>query len=227
MRILLIEDESRMLQALSEILRLENYQVDCCDNGLDGLDAAETNIYDLIILDVMLPGMDGYSIAETIRSQGITTPLLMLTAKIDLNDKVYGLDCGADDYMTKPFMTEELLARIRALLRRSFNNTDGTLSFGDITISRDTLTLTCTKNKESVRLSDKEFRILEYFILNQGRILTREQLTLKIWGYESDTEYNNVEVYISFTRKKLQYVNSLTTIKAVRGVGYEMRYDDV
>ena len=149
----------------------------------------------------------------------------MLTAKSELDDKVTGLDCGADDYLTKPFMTKELLARLRALGRRNINSPDGTLAFGDITLNKETSTLFCGEN--SVRLSEKELRILEYLIANQGQILTREQLAVKIWGYDSDTEYNNVEVYMSFARKKLNFVKAKVEIKAVRGIGYELRYDHV
>lgn len=227
MRVLLVEDEKRMAQALCELLRLEKYQVDHCSNGLDGMGAIESNIYDIVILDVMLPGMNGYDIAKSVRSKGITTPILMLTAKAELDDKVTGLDSGADDYLTKPFMTRELLARLRALGRRKLGTTDGVLSYGDITLDTGTLTLSCTASGQSVRLSEKEYRILEYFVANSGQILTREQLAVKIWGYESDAEYNNVEVYMSFTRKKLAFVEAKTEIKAVRGIGYELRCSDV
>lgn len=227
MRILLVEDEKRMAQALCEILRLEKYEVDHYTNGLDALSAIENNICDIVILDVMLPGMNGYEIAKRVRSKGITTPILMLTAKSEVDDKVTGLDSGADDYLTKPFMTKELLARLRALCRRTLGITDGVLSYGDITLYTSTLTLSCNSNGQSVRLSEKEYRILEYLIANNGQILTREQLAVKIWGFDSDAEYNNVEVYMSFTRKKLAFVEAKTEIKAVRGIGYELRCDDV
>ena len=227
MRLLLVEDEKRMAQALCEILRQEKYEVDHYANGLDGLAAIESDIYDIIILDVMLPGMNGYEIAKKARQKGIRTPILMLTAKADLDDKVTGLDSGADDYLTKPFMTKELLARLRALSRRNINTADGTLSYGDILLDTNTSTLSCTTNSHSVRLSEKEYRILEYLIANSGQILTREQLAVKIWGFESEAEYNNVEVYMSFTRKKLSFVGAKTEIKAVRGIGYELRCDDV
>ena len=227
MRILLVEDEKRMAQALCEILRLEKYDVDHYVSGLDGLSAIESNIYDVAVLDVMLPEMNGFEIAKTARSRGITTPILMLTAKAEVDDKVTGLDSGADDYLTKPFMTKELLARIRALSRRFSGVTSGALSFGDITLDTSTLTLSCSANGQSVRLSEKEYRILEYLIANSGQILTREQLAVKIWGFESEAEYNNVEVYMSFTRKKLLFVEAKTEIKAVRGVGYEIRCDYV
>ena len=227
MRLLLVEDEIRMAQALCQILRIENYEVDHCADGLDGLAAVEINIYDMIILDVMLPGINGYEIARKARSQGIRTPILMLTAKAELDDKVDGLDSGADDYLTKPFMTKELLARLRALSRRSRNTTDGMLSYGDIVLDTGSMYLSCVTTGQRVRLSEKEYRILEYLIANQGQILTREQLAVKIWGFESNAEYNNVEVYMSFTRKKLAFVGAKTQIKAVRAIGYELRCDDV
>ena len=227
MRILLVEDEKRMAQALCEILRLEKYDVDHYDNGTDGLTAIESGVYDIVILDVMLPGMNGYEVAKHARRKGITTPILMLTAKAELDDKVTGLDSGADDYLTKPFLTKELLARLRALCRRTMNTLDGTLSFGDITLDTNTLELACVGSGQSVRLSEKEYRILEYLVSNGGKILTREQLAVKIWGFESEAEYNNVEVYMSFTRKKLAFVEAKTEIKAIRGVGYELRCDNV
>ena len=227
MKILLVEDEKRMAQALCQILRLENYEVDHCADGLSGLEAIETDIYDIIILDVMLPKMNGFDIAKKTRQKGIRTPILMLTAKSELDDKVVGLDSGADDYLTKPFMTKELLARIRALSRRNINSSDGTLTFGDIMLDTGLATLICMSNEQKVRLSEKEYKILEYLISNQGQILTREQLAVKIWGFESEAEYNNVEVYMSFTRKKLAFVGAKTVIKAVRGIGYELRCEDV
>ena len=227
MKILLVEDEKRMAQALCQILRLENYEVDHCADGLSGLEAIETDIYDIIILDVMLPKINGFDIAKKVRQKGIRTPILMLTAKSELDDKVIGLDSGADDYLTKPFMTKELLARIRALGRRTIHSSDGTLTFGDIKLDAGLVTLICTTNEQRVRLSEKEYKILEYMISNQGQILTREQLAVKIWGFESEAEYNNVEVYMSFTRKKLAFVGAKTVIKAVRGIGYELRCEDV
>ncbi len=227
MRLLLVEDEKRMAQALCEILCLENYEVDHFNNGVDGLAAIKSNIYDIVILDVMLPGMNGYEIAKQVRSEGITTPILMLTAKAEVDDKVTGLDSGADDYLTKPFMTKELLARLRALGRRKLGTTDGVLRFSDILLDTNTFTLSCVKSGQSVRLCEKEYKILEYLIANRGQILTREQLAVKIWGFESEAEYNNVEVYMSFTRKKLAFVESRTEIKAVRGIGYELRCADV
>ena len=227
MKLLLVEDEYRMAQALEEILRQENYEVDCCADGVNGLEALESGIYDIAILDVMLPGMNGFEIVKHARQEGVRTPILMLTAKAEVDDKVKGLDSGADDYLTKPFMTQELLARVRALGRRNINTADGALRFEDIELDVTTATLTCTTNQQSVRLSEKECKIMEYLIANQKQIITREQLALKIWGVESEAEYNNVEVYMSFTRKKLNFVNAKTEIKAVRGLGYELRCSDV
>ena len=227
MKLLLAEDEKRMAKALTELLRLEKYEVDHFADGESALEAIESEIYDVIILDVMMPRMNGFDVARKARKQGIKTPILMLTAKGELDDKVTGLDSGADDYLTKPFMTKELLARLRALCRRNINSDDGSLSFGDIVLDTDTATLKCTANAQSVRLGEKEYNILEYMIANQGRILTREQLAIKIWGYQSEAEYNNVEVYMSFTRKKLAFIGAKTVIKAVRGIGYELRCDNV
>jgi len=227
MRVLLAEDEKRMAAALVALLRQEKYDVDHFADGASALDALESGIYDLAVLDVMMPGMNGYEVAKHARTAGITTPILMLTAKSQLDDKVEGLDSGADDYLTKPFETKELLARLRALGRRSVTFQDGSLRFGDVSLDTATSTLTCETTGQSVRLGEKELRILEYMFLNRGQIMTREQLAVKIWGYENEAEYNNVEVYMSFTRKKLSFVGSGVAIKAVRGLGYELREQDV
>ena len=226
MKLLLGEDEQRMVQALTEGVRQEGYDVDAFADGAEGCFAAESGIYDVIVLDVMLPGKDGCAVARDVRRAGVTTPILMLTAKGEVQDKVAGLDTGADDYLTKPFLTEELLARVRALARRGAGAAVERLGAGNIVLDEATLTLENAETGESVRLSDKESRILEYFLRNRGRILTREQLAQRIWGIESDAEYNNVEVYVSFTRKKLAYLDANVTIKAVRGVGYELRIDE-
>ncbi|MBR7071801.1 MAG: response regulator transcription factor [Clostridia bacterium] len=226
MKVLLAEDEKRMNRALCEIMRQEGYEVTSVDNGEDALDEIESGVYDLIVLDVMMPGMNGFQVAKKARAGGIRTPILMLTAKSELDDKVEGLDSGADDYLTKPFMTKELLARLRALSRRNLPTNDGSLSFEDLTLDVKNALLKC-KNGQSVRLGEKELHILEYLIANGGQVLTREQIALKVWGYDSDSEYNNVEVYMSFVRKKLAFVESGCEIKALRGIGYELRCRDV
>ena len=221
MKILVAEDEKRMNRALCEIIRQEGYEVASVDNGEDALAEIESGVYDLIVLDVMMPRMSGYYVAKKARAAGVRTPILMLTAKSELDDKVEGLDSGADDYLTKPFMTRELLARLRALGRRGIPTNDGSLTYEDLTLDVKNAVLKCADG-QSVRLGEKELRILEYLIANQGQVLTREQIALKIWGYESDAEYNNVEVYRSFVRKKLAFVGSNVKIRASRGIGYSL-----
>ena len=227
MRILLAEDEKRMAAALTALLKQEKYDVDHVADGASALEALESGIYDIAVLDVMMPEMNGFEAARRARNRGVKTPILMLTAKSELDDKITGLDSGADDYLTKPFQTKELLARLRALGRRSGSFQDGSLHFGDLSLDTASATLSCSSTGESVRLSEKELRILEYMFGSRGQIMTREQLAVKIWGFDSEAEYNNVEVYMSFTRKKLAFVGSKVEIKAVRGLGYELREKDV
>ena len=227
MRVLLAEDEKRMAAALVALLKQEKYDVDHVSDGEAALAALESGVYDIAVLDVMMPEMNGFDVARNARHSGVKTPILMLTAKSQLDDKVEGLDSGADDYLTKPFQTKELLARIRALGRRSTSFQDGSLRYGDLSLDPSTATLACASTGQSVRLSEKELRILEYMFSNQGQIMTREQLAVKIWGFDNEAEYNNVEVYMSFTRKKLAFVGSRVEIKAVRGLGYELREKDV
>jgi len=216
-----------MAAALVALLSQEKYDVDHVADGESALTALESGIYDIAILDVMMPEMSGFEVAQKARNHGIKIPILMLTAKSQLDDKVEGLDSGADDYLTKPFETKELLARLRALGRRNSTFQDDSLHFGDLSLEPSTATLTCTVTGQSVRLGEKELRILEYMFRNEGQIMDREQLAVKIWGYENEAEYNNVEVYMSFTRKKLVFVGSKVEIKAVRGLGYELREKDV
>ena len=222
-RVLLAEDEKRMAAAIVALLKQEKYDVDHMTDGASALLALESNMYDIAILDVMMPKMSGFEVSRKARSKGITIPILMLTAKSQLDDKVEGLDNGADDYLTKPFQTAELLARLRALGRRSSSFQENVLHFGDLSLDATTAILTCETSGQNVRLSEKELRILEYMIGNHGHIMTRDQLAIKIWGCESGAEYNNVEVYMSFTRKKLAFIGSTVEIKAVRGLGYELR----
>jgi DNA-binding response OmpR family regulator len=227
MKLLLAEDEVELNQALSAVLKHNNYSVDSVYDGQEALDYLEMGEYDGVILDIMMPKKNGLEVLREVRAKKNQVPVLILTAKSQLDDKVEGLDSGADDYLTKPFQSKELLARLRALGRRSASFQDGSQKFGDLSLDTAKATLTCNSTGQSVRLGEKELRILEYMFGNQGQIMTREQLAVKIWGFENEAEYNNVEVYMSFTRKKLAFVGSKVEIKAVRGLGYELREKDV
>ena len=219
LRILIIEDEVALADALQQIMQKNKYLTDACHDGVAGLDSAMTGIYDVIILDINLPKMNGFDVLRTLRINKISTPVLLLTAKDEIADKVTGLDIGADDYMTKPFNTEELLARIRSLGRISQNTIcENVLTFSDISLNLSTYELSC--GTESLKLGLKEFCIMELFCRNGSAVISKEQLIEKIWGYDSNAEYNNVEVYISFIRKKLLHIHSEVTVKTVRGVGY-------
>ena len=225
MKILLVEDEVRMADAVRDLLLAENYVVDVCHEGTSGLDALLTGIYDLAILDMMLPGLDGRAILENARHQKILCPILMLTARSETADKVSCLDAGADDYLTKPFEVDELLARVRALTRRGASRdiVDNEMTYADLSLNRSTGMLRCLSTGREIRLPEKEYHIMEYLLANVGQLVSKDQLALKIWGYESEAEYNNVEVYISFTRKKMHFLGTSVEIKAVRGMGYELR----
>ena len=219
MRILIVEDEVRLASTLRDLLELNGYSADTCHDGEAGLDNVLSGIYDVVILDVMLPKMDGFSVLRSLRAAGNTTPVLLLTARSEVSDKVEGLDCGADYYLTKPFAPGELLACIRALTRRQPEmQPANTLSYGDVTLDKNSFSLNC--GDRCVRLSRKEFDIMELLMRNREVVLTKETLLLKIWGYESDAEDNNVEVYISFLRKKLAHLHARIRIKTIRMVGY-------
>lgn len=226
MRVLLVEDEAGLTDVLKSVLEDENFDVDISDHGEDGYYQGLSDIYDAVILDGMLPGMDGYDILEKWRAKGIETPVLMLTARSELADKLKGLDLGADDYLTKPFEMEELLARIRVITRRQGKVETQRIAFGDLSLDIHTCMLSNLSSGEEVQLGKKEFQLLEFFIKNSRQIVTREQIAEKLWGYDCDAEYNNVEVYISFTRRKLKFIESGTRIKSVRGVGYRLEIED-
>lgn len=220
MRILIIEDEIRLAQTLSELFRRQGYTADICYEGLSGLDNAASGIYDLIVLDAMLPGLDGFSLLQQLRSGGSSVPVLMLTARSDVADRVRGLDSGADYYLTKPFEPQELLACARLLLRRSDSEPrlDDAITCGDLRLEPGTFLLCC--GQRSVRLSRREYDLMELLMRNDKIIVTKEQILLKVWGYDSDAEDNNAEVYISFLRRKLTHLYSRVKIKTIRMVGY-------
>lgn len=218
MRILVVEDEIRLAEAIAQIIRDGKYTVDVVYDGEDGYDYAMSSIYDVIVLDVMLPGMNGFEIVREMRRNKEQTPVILLTARDEVNDKVTGLDCGADDYLTKPFAAEELMARIRALARRQGEVIMDELNFEDISLNLSTYMLEC--GYKSVHLGLKEFEIMRLLLTNPASIVPKESLLLKIWGSESEAEDNNVEVYVSFLRKKLAYLGSSVNIAVVRKVGY-------
>jgi DNA-binding response OmpR family regulator len=221
MRLLLVEDEVRLSQALVEIFQKNRYGVDTVYDGNEGLKYAQSGIYDAIILDIMLPGMDGLSLLKTLRDEKNMVPVMLLTAKDDVADKIRGLDCGADDYMTKPFNTDELLARVRALTRRKGDIKEESVICGDLILNKNNCELQNAAG-EAIKLSLKEFQIIDLFFDNPRQIIKKERFIEKIWGGDSDAEYNNVEVYISFIRKKMEQLKVKTTIRTARGVGYSL-----
>lgn len=218
MQVLIVEDEVRLAAALKEILEKEKYMVDVVHDGDSALDYITSGIYDVIVLDVMLPGQDGFTIAKKVRAAKIETPIIMLTARNEIQNRVKGLDAGADDYMTKPFAPSELLARIRAVTRRQGEVITDKLTFGDLELDLSTCQL--SKGVKSVHLNFKEFELLKLLIANQGSPMTKDTLITKIWGYDSDASDNNVEAYISFLRKKIAFLGSSVKISALRKVGY-------
>lgn len=220
MRLLLIEDETALADALTEILRQNGYLTDAVYHGSEGLEYARTGAYDLLILDIMLPGMDGLSILRTLRRENFTMPVLLLTAKSDLQDIVAGLDAGSDDYLPKPFSTQELLARLRALLRRGQRYEAQALTYEDLSLNKDTCELSSHGN--SIRLGLKEYRLMEVFLSSPRQIFPKELLISKVWGLDTEADYNNVEVYVSFLRQKLNLLDTRVQIKTNRGIGYSL-----
>lgn len=221
MKLLLVEDEKQLSEALSQILINNKYSVDAVYDGENGLEYALTDIYDAIILDIMLPKLNGLEVLKKLRKENISTPVLLLTAKDSVDDKVTGLDLGADDYLPKPFDPKELLARIRAISRRKGELiNDDLLHYGDINLNISNYDLSCKDS--SVTLTQKEFEILNYFMQRPKNIVSKDDLITKLWGFDSDVEYNNIEVYISFIRKKLTFINSSVKITTIRRAGYKL-----
>jgi DNA-binding response OmpR family regulator len=224
MRLLLAEDEKELANALSVILQHNQYSVDVVHNGKDALDYLDTDLYDAAILDIMMPIVDGLTVVKELRKRGSNLPVLLLTAKSEIDDRVAGLDAGADDYLTKPFATKELLARIRAITRRGQDTTDSTLTFQNITLNRSTYTLSSPTGE--FRLGNKEYQMLEMLMVRPGQVIPTERFMEKIWGYDSEAELNVVWVYLSYLRKKLTALDANVQIKAARNLGYSLEVKD-
>ena len=218
MRLLLADDEKDLVDALEAMLKHNNYSVDVVNNGQDALDYLMLDEYDGAILDVMMPQMDGITVVKKLRENKKNTPILLLTAKSEVEDKVNGLDSGADDYLTKPFVTKELLARVRSMTRRQASFTSNVLEMGNVTLSKHTFELSTEKDK--VRLSNKEYQMMELLMRNPGNVIQTEQFLERVWGYDSESEINVVWVNISYLRKKLKALDANIHIKATRNVGY-------
>ena len=224
MKILIIEDEYNLADAIKTMLSKKKYDVTIKTDGEEGLDEALTNLYDLIILDVMLPSINGFDILNSLKSENIDSKVLMLTAKSTIEDKLTGLNNGADDYITKPFHMDELLARVNIQLRK--NNKDNTINIGNTILDIDKLLLINKDTLDDVSIIGKEFQLLENFMNNFNQVLDKEQLFNKIWGYDSEVESNSLEAYLSFVRKKLKLINSNLNIRAVRNLGYKLEVHD-
>ena len=222
MKILIIEDEYNLADAISAMLKAQNYMVDIRTDGEEGLYEALTDIYDLIILDVMLPNKNGFEILKEIKQEKISSKVIMLTAKSTIEDKMIGFKTGADDYLTKPFHMDELLARVNLKLRKDNNEENNILKYNDIELDTKKLILKNTTTKSEVSIIGKEFQLLELLIRNKNIVLSKEQIFNKIWGFESECEINTLEAYISFIRKKLKLIKSQVQIKAIRGIGYRL-----
>lgn len=226
MKILIIEDEYNLADAISSMLKKEKYDVVIKTDGEEGLDEALTDIYDLIILDVMLPYKNGFEVLKELKEEKVKSKVLMLTAKNTIDDKMIGFNNGADDYLTKPFHMEELMARINVQLRKSFAVSNDIIGLGDITLNIKSMEL-CNKNENNkIKIIGKEFQLLELFMNNPNQVMEKEQLFVKIWGYDTECDINTLEAYISFIRKKLKLVKSKMRLKAIRNMGYVLEVDD-
>ena len=228
LRILIIEDEKEIADGINAILVQEGYETDVVYDGISGLIYIRRGVYDLVLLDVMLPGANGFDVIKTVRHEGINTPVILLTARGLPCDKIKGLDLGADDYLTKPFDSGELLARIRARLRGSggaFSGANGNqLAVYDIVLDQSTYKL--SHGDKSVKLSHKEYQFMEYLMMNKGVILTRDTIATRVWGFDDDGDYNNTSVYVSFLRKKLKFIGAKASIVTKKDVGYSLESDD-
>jgi len=229
MKILVIEDEIRLREAISESLKQEGYLIDGTGDGETGLKMIRSNLYDLVILDIMLPGLNGIDVLSVARKLRCNVPVILLTALSQLENKIEGIDAGADDYMTKPFEMEELLARIRMIMRRQQSQDcqdANQLVKKNLSLDMSSMIVSCSDTNRSVQLAKKEYHMLEYLMRNYGHVLSRDQITVRVWGYDSEAEYNNVDVYISYLRKKLMFIGTTVQIVSVRGVGYKLETEN-
>ena len=220
MRILLVEDEKPLSAAIVKMLEQEHFALDAAYTGPDGLDCALSGIYDAIVLDVMLPGMDGFAVLRALRQQGVSTPVLMLTARGGVQDRVQGLNLGADYYLPKPFERSELVACLNAITRRKDQPPVLELALGDVRLNPEDAMLSCTDNGKSVRLAAKEYQLMELFLRNPHQLLPKETILERVWGFDNEAEYNNLSVYLTFLRRKLAFVGAHVEIRASRGLGY-------
>ncbi len=220
MRILLVEDEKPLSAAIVKMLEQEHFALDAAYTGPDGLDCALSGIYDAIVLDVMLPGMDGFAVLRALRQQGVSTPVLMLTARGGVQDRVQGLNLGADYYLPKPFERSELVACLNAITRRKDQPPVRELALGNVRLNPEDAMLSCTNNGKSVRLAAKEYQLMELFLRNPHQLLPKETILERIWGFDNEAEYNNLSVYLTFLRRKLAFVGAHVEIRASRGLGY-------
>ena len=226
MKVLIIEDEYNLADAISSMLKSKKYDVNICTDGLDGLDEALTDVYDLIILDVMLPHKNGFEILKELRDENINSKILMLTAKNTIDDKMEGFNNGADDYLTKPFHMEELLARVNIQLRKSKSISNDIMKLDDISLNIKSMELYNIDNNSRVKIIGKEFQLLELFMNNPNQVLSKEQIFIKIWGYDTESDINTLEAYVSFIRKKLKLIKSKIKLKAIRNMGYVLEVID-
>lgn len=227
MKLLVIEDEIRLADILSDWFQKKGFEVTVCHDGLSGYEKAQNEAFHVIISDVMMPGLNGFQLVRKLREKKITTPVLFLTARVELQDKLQGFEAGAEDYLTKPFAMEELDVRVRVLLKKcgipEEKSRENQLSFEDLILEKNTRQLRSRESNRSVKLSNKEYTLMEYFMENANQLLSKEQITVRIWGYDTEVEYNHEEVYISFLRKKMKFIGTKAAIATVRGAGYQLR----
>ena len=226
MKILIIEDEYNLADAIASMLKSKKYDVEIKTDGEEGLDEALTDIYDLIILDVMLPHMNGFEILKELRNENIDTKVLMLTAKNTIDDKLEGFNNGADDYLTKPFHMDELIARVNVQLRKSKINIADSIKVGDLSLDIKKMELSNVNDNHKVKIIGKEFQLLEILMNNYNQVMEKEQLFVKVWGYDTECDINTLEAYISFIRKKIKNIKSKSNLKAIRNMGYVLEVDD-